>query len=155
VWNFVPECGALNIDDHTKVSSDAPVDGLIHMAMKTASSETAIPTTKHPYNFGVAFCERLTYAKCWLQFCPRTYRVLKNKKDRVKLRARAIERIDRILGSARIHMQSSIFIEMLDRHRTANVINLFQLFFVELGRYKRCELFTGPMLLEELKQLPE
>jgi hypothetical protein len=155
MWNLVPECGALTMEDPATLYNEAPLDGLVHQALKTAATQTALPVTKDIVELILAFSDRMTYAKCWLRFCLKKNRILKNQKDHRKLRDRAVERIEEIHTAARTYMRTKEFQQSIDCHETVNVINLLQLFCVEVGRYRRCRVFLEPSLRNKYKLLPE
>lgn len=124
----------------------------MHLALKMAATKAPTPNTGDIIDLGICFCERLTYAKCWLRVCPRTYRVLKDNKDRGYFRDRACEVIlEEIRISVKKHMLSSFFQATVDHLGKVPILNLLQLFFVEMGRYKRCNVFVEPSMLEKTK----
>jgi hypothetical protein len=98
---------------------------LMHQAMKMASTKTHIPTNLQMLELFSAFCERLTYSKCWLRFCPRTYIILKSRVDRSELRDNAIERLDKILMSCKKHVGSESFQNTLDEYRFEQILRTF------------------------------
>jgi hypothetical protein len=155
VWNILPDCGTSVIVEHNDMNSQSPLDTLIHQATKMASTKAHSPTNLDINQFVCAFCEKITYAKCWLRFCPRTYRILKSRADRSNLRDQAIERLDEILVSSKKHMRSESFQNTVDEYGFEPLLNLQQLFFVQMGRYKRCNIFVEPELYQRLKELPQ
>jgi hypothetical protein len=155
VWNLVPECGTLRLDDPMNVYDEAPLDGLLHQALKTAATKTFLPIKHDVIELFGAFTERLIFAKCWLRFCPRTYQILKSLGNRSALRDCAIRRLDEILHSTRTYMRSPEFQERMNQYSYENIVNLLQLFCVEIGRYKRCGILLEPSLFEIYRQLPE
>jgi hypothetical protein len=155
MWNLVPECGALTMEDPAIMYHEAPLDGLVHQALKVAATQTALPITKEILELMLGFSDRMTYAKCWLKFCLKKNRILKHQKNHRKLRDRAVERIDEIQCAARKYMRTEEFQQAIDCHETGNVINFLQLFCVEVGRYRRCGVFLEPSLRNKYKLLPE
>jgi hypothetical protein len=155
MWNLVPECGALTMEDPAILYNEAPLDSLLHQALKTAATQTALPVTKDIVELITGFSDRMTYAKCWLRFCLKKNPILKKQKDHRKLRDRAVERIDEIHTAARKYMRTKEFQQAIDSYETENVINFLQLFCVEVGRYRRCRVFLEPSLHNKYKLLPE
>jgi hypothetical protein len=146
MWNLVPECGALTMEDPAALYNEGPLDGLVHQALKTAAVQTATPVTKDILELMLGFSDRMTYAKCWLRFCLKKNRILKHQKDHRKLRDRAIERIDEIHTAARKYMPTEEFQKGIDCHQTVNVINYLQLFCVKVGRKSAAKSVPSPSL---------
>jgi len=160
IWNVVPPSGILQ--GGFSEAELPPLDGFLHLAMKNATRKGGILPTQQPTTQKTAremlscFIGFIGYALCYLELCPRTIRFWEGRTNRrLELRDEARHRLLEIRDSARAHMQSTAFESTLETLGFEHTLNRLLLFFVQLGRYKRCNLFVEPSLSEEYKHLDD
>lgn len=153
VWNLVPDSGWLTCEERRDGHDRAHLDGLLHQAMSNAARKMPVPTDKH-LDLTILFCQRVTFAQCWLAWCSKSY--LRQSKSIViasGVRDVAHERLTEIQNSAIIHMRSSQFRHKAHAYGNDKVMNLLQLYFMQIGRYKQCGFFVETSLFERMKQM--
>jgi hypothetical protein len=72
VWNLVPDSGWLTCEERRDGHERAHLDGILHQAMSNAARKMPVPTDKH-LDLTILFCQRVTFAQCWLAWCSKSY----------------------------------------------------------------------------------
>jgi hypothetical protein len=155
VWNLVPDSGWLTCEERRDGHERAHLDGILHQAMSNAARKMPVPTDKH-LDLTILFCQRVTFAQCWLAWCSKSY--LRQSKSVVVsngVRDVAYQRLSEIQNSAIIHMRSYHFQQKAHEYGKDQLINLLQLYFMQIGRYKQCGVFVEISLFERMKQMPD
>lgn len=142
MWNFVPASG------WTKVESrqPAPLDSMIHKALSHAARHKPIPQKADVNCMWIKFFERIAHAQCRLLVYQET-KTDKAKRDRAVV---AYGRLFNIALSAEKRMNSPEFHAETEKYGLKRVLNYCELFFQEIGRYKRCSLFVETDLCYEM-----
>jgi hypothetical protein len=155
IWNLVPDSGWLTHEDQRVLEPSAPLDMLIHQAMYNAAKKTPVPIKADLDDLILVFCDRMSAARAWLNWCSTAYiRQSKSQGTSDMIRETAYERLNVLLSSAHRRLHSPSFMELARSMRRTLFLNSLQLYFLEIGRYKKCDLFVEGSLAEWMRRLP-
>jgi hypothetical protein len=160
IWNLVPDSGWLTHEDQRFLEPSAPLDMLIHQAMSNAAKKAPIPNKAVFNDLIIVFCDRMSHARAWLVWCSNAYiRQSRSFGTSDTIREIAYQRLNQLLSSAHRRMHSRSFMEdygsMPNGSKGSTLfLNSLQLYFLEVGRYKKCDIFIERSLAESMKRLP-
>jgi hypothetical protein len=155
IWNLVPDSGWLSHEDQRVLQRSAPLDMLIHQAMSNAAKKTPIRNKADLLELIIVFCDRMSYARAWLEWCSSAYiRQSRSFGTSGAIRETAYRRLSMLLSSASRRMHSTSFMEQAQSMRRTLFLNSLQLYFLEIGRYKKCNMFIERALADRFKWLP-
>ena len=135
MWNALPAKTNMEI---------APLEALIHEAMKQASFDVRIPEKLCMVEFCVAFQCRIERAIDWVRWNKTCYVKLKSIRGDYSLRVTAINILEDISIRTVTLMQTKVFDDAMKTHTLDQLYNILQLFFCMQGRYKTCSIFSTP-----------
>ena len=136
MWNALPAKTNMEI---------APLEALIHEAMKQASFDVRIPEKLCMVEFCVAFQCRIERAIDWVRWNKTCYVKLKSIRGDYSLRVTAINILEDISLRTVTLMQTKVFEDLMKAHTLDQLYNILQLFFCMQGRYKTCSIFSTPL----------
>jgi hypothetical protein len=141
IWNVVPSSGIVSEQDRKSQDKAATLDGILHQAMYTAARYKKIPCLQISDQSGwtTFFVERLTIASCWIHWSSDYYLTEHPPLiDPCTLKKLALERLLVLRSSLTVLFSTPEFLDQLARKPYDFCLNLFQLYFVEKGRYRIC-----------------
>jgi hypothetical protein len=141
IWNVIPVSGILSKHDREFYDKAADLDGILHQAMSTAAQNLTISPLQlsNPTGWLLLFCQRITYAQCWIKWSSEYYFTTHSPVDKpCKLRKLALERLSEMLSSMSKFLSTPQFLHRIGPTSFEFYINLFQLYFLERGRYIQC-----------------
>lgn len=144
LWNVV-------YNSETKYSAemnDQPFSIFIHQAMKAGCIMGAVPVNSNRNEFTIAFKCRILSSICWIKWSQRAWdrlqQFVQDKDKQQQVRSDVILELEKVekIGCKKIN--SDAFAEVAKNHSTESLFNELMLFFCDLGRYRKCQIFgTG------------
>ena len=137
IWNAVPE------SKFKDGSILPPLEYLIHQAMRAGGSNSYIPKEKTQKEFLVAFSSRMSRAISWIEWNPMVLRRLTQLGVEKTACETASDRLRTLLEVGSATINSTAFMDNAKNYTLEQLFNILMLYFSEMGRYKKCEVF-GP-----------
>ena len=141
IWNVVPSSGILSKKDRKARGNAVDLDGLLHQAMHTAAQKLIISELRcsNSLSWIYFFIRRISYAECWINWSSEYYfKQHPPVTDPCKLRKLALDRLKEMMLSTTIILSSPQFFQRVGPQSLNFYLNLFQLYFMENGRYRKC-----------------
>jgi hypothetical protein len=159
IWNMIPT-GHLSAGQEP-LTHESTVDMILHQAMSLAARKHPIdlPYAENSDFYMIIFEARMVQAMTWMDLkCPIYIRRFDQAYSGIVMGAREVaeQRIKEMRWSARRHMLSDATKRKLQRILQVNsydLYNEFQLTFLELGRYKRCDLFLESKFVQKFRKI--
>ena len=135
LWNVVPETKS---DDANPI---APVDLLIHSALRAGGAHGTIPLKLTALEFVKCFSSKIETAISWLRWSRTTVTILNRVTRHASIRQDAERELVAIRRNGFTKIQSGQFVNEMKIYTLDQLFNKLMLIFFEMGRYKKCHIF--------------